>query len=98
MSIEMCVVFPSFLCYTIGDYHRRGGIFVSFTFEMLEDKVEFFEAVNLVSLEKKINEQIDNNKALMLEVHHISHQMIMDPESKRPYYSAVVHFKLKKLR
>jgi len=71
---------------------------VSFTFEMLEDKVEFFEAPNLVSLEKKINEQIDNNKALMLEVHHISHQMIMDPESKRPYYSAVVHFKLKKLR
>ena len=31
----------------------------------------------------------------MLEVHHISHQMVMDPESKRPYYSAVVHFKLK---
>ncbi|WP_157183552.1 DUF2536 family protein, partial [Bacillus mycoides] len=55
---------------------------MSFTFEMLEDKVEFFEAANLVSLEKKINEQIDNNKALMLEVHHISHQMIMDPESK----------------
>ncbi|MFD6840811.1 DUF2536 domain-containing protein, partial [Bacillus cereus] len=23
---------------------------------------------------------------------------VMDPESKRPYYSAVVHFKLKKLR
>ncbi|OOG95092.1 hypothetical protein BTH41_00649 [Bacillus mycoides] len=76
----------------------RGAFFVSFTFEMLEDKVEFFEAPNLVSLEKKINEQIDNNKALMLEVHHISHQMVMDPESKRPYYSAVVHFKLKKLR
>lgn len=53
MSIEMYVVFPSFLCYTIGDYHRRGGIFVSFTFEMLEDKVEFFEAANLVSLRKK---------------------------------------------
>jgi len=76
----------------------RGAFFVSFTFEMLEDKVEFFEAPNLVSLEKKINEQIDNNKALMLEVHHISHQMVMDPESKRPYYSAVVHFKFKKLR
>jgi len=32
----------------------RGAFFVSFTFEMLEDKVEFFEAPNLVSLEKKI--------------------------------------------
>ncbi len=98
MSIEMHMVFLSFLCYTIGDYHRRGVVFVSFTFEMLEDKVEFFEAGDLASLERKISEQIDNNKALMLEVHHISHQMVMDPESKRPYYSAVVHFKLKKLR
>ncbi|ENQ3077863.1 YrzA family protein [Bacillus multifaciens] len=71
---------------------------MSFTFEMIEDKVEFFEAASLTLLEKKINEQIDNNKALMLEVHHVSHQMMMDPESKRPYYSAVVHFKLKKLR
>ncbi|MEC2945051.1 YrzA family protein [Bacillus cereus] len=71
---------------------------MSFTFEMLEDKVEFFEAGDLASLERKISEQIDNNKALMLEVHHISHQMVMDPECKRPYYSAVVHFKLKKLR
>ncbi|OON65121.1 hypothetical protein BU230_13960, partial [Klebsiella pneumoniae] len=54
---------------------------MSFTFEMLEDKVEFFEAGDLASLERKISEQIDNNKALMLEVHHISHQMVMDPES-----------------
>lgn len=77
---------------------QKGAIFVSFTFEMLEDKVEFFEASDLVSLEKKINEQIDNNKALMLEVHHISHQMVVDSDSKRPYYSAVVHFKLKKMR
>ncbi|MFD6841981.1 DUF2536 family protein, partial [Bacillus cereus] len=51
---------------------------MSFTFEMLEDKVEFFEAGDLASLERKISEQIDNNKALMLEVHHISHQMVMD--------------------
>lgn len=77
---------------------RKEVFFMSFTFEMIEDKVEFFEAASLTLLEKKINEQIDNNKALMLEVHHVSHQMMMDPESKRPYYSAVVHFKLKKLR
>lgn len=77
---------------------QKEVLFMSFTFEMIEDKVEFFEAASLALLEKKINEQIDNNKALMLEVHHVSHQMMMDPESKRPYYSAVVHFKLKKLR
>ncbi|MDC2863301.1 MULTISPECIES: YrzA family protein [unclassified Bacillus (in: firmicutes)] len=71
---------------------------MSFTFEMIEDKVEFFEAASLALLEKKVNEQVDNNKALMLEVHHVSYQMMMDPESKRPYYSAVVHFKLKKSR
>ncbi|MEC3078260.1 DUF2536 family protein, partial [Bacillus tropicus] len=34
----------------------------------------------------------------ILEVHNNSPQIVMDPESKRPYYSAVVHFKLKKLR
>lgn len=76
---------------------QKEVFFMSFTFEMIEDKVEFFEAASLALLEKKINEQIDNNKALMLEVHHISHQMMMNPESKRPYYSAVVHFKLKKM-
>lgn len=64
---------------------------MSFTFEMLEDKVEFFE-VRLSFFRTKISEQIDNNKALMLEVHHISHQMVMDPESKRPYYSACCSF------
>lgn len=77
---------------------QKEVLFMSFTFEMIEDKVEFFEAASIALLEKKINEQVDNNKALMLEVHHVSHQMVMDPESKRPYYSAVVHFKLKKLR
>lgn len=33
---------------------QKGAVFVSFTFEMLEDKVEFFEASDLVSLEKKL--------------------------------------------
>lgn len=41
MSIEMYMVFPSFLCYTIVDYIGE-VVFMSFTFEMLEDKVEFF--------------------------------------------------------
>ncbi|KHD86822.1 YrzA family protein [Heyndrickxia ginsengihumi] len=63
--------------------------------EMIEDKIEFFEAQQLNTLEKKINEQIEVNKALMLGVHSVSHQMHLDSDGK-PYYTAVVHFKLKK--
>ncbi|CAG9619415.1 YrzA family protein [Sutcliffiella rhizosphaerae] len=63
-------------------------------FTLIEDKIEFFEAPQLSLLEKKINEQIDHNRALMLGVHSVSHQMHMDEEGRK-YYSAVVHFKLK---
>lgn len=71
---------------------------MAFSFEMIEDKIEFFEAASLAVLEKKINEQIDHNKALLLEVSSVSHQMCFAPDSKTPHYSAVVHFKLKKTR
>jgi hypothetical protein len=66
-----------------------------FQFDMIEDKVEFFEAPDLKALEKKINDQIEVNKAILLTVHHVSHQMHVD-ENGRPYYSAVVHFKAKR--
>ncbi|WP_416827387.1 YrzA family protein [Ectobacillus polymachus] len=69
---------------------------MGFSFEMIEDKIECFEATDLTTLEKKINEQIENNRALLLEVHHVSHQMCIEAESKRLYYSAIVHFKLRK--
>lgn len=46
-------------------------------------------------LKKKINEQIEHNKALLLSVHHVSHQMHVMENGKR-FYSAVVHFKAKK--
>lgn len=65
------------------------------TFDLIQDKVEFFEAADLTTLEKKINEQIEQNKALMLEVHHVSHQMHVMENGQR-FYSAVVHFKAKK--
>lgn len=64
-------------------------------FDMLEDKIEFFEGHDLKLMEKKINEQIEINKAILLTVHNISHNMHVD-ENGRTYYSAVVHFKLKK--
>jgi hypothetical protein len=68
---------------------------VNFTLDIIEDKIEFFEATDIKTLEKKINEQIEHNKAILLEVHHVSHQMHVGPNGER-FYSAVVHFKAKK--
>ncbi|MBU8730331.1 YrzA family protein [Cytobacillus firmus] len=68
---------------------------MNFQFDLIEDKVEFFEALALKDLEMKINAQIEHNKAILLTVHHVSHQMHLD-ENGRTYYSAVVHFKAKK--
>jgi hypothetical protein len=68
---------------------------MEFKLDIIEDKVEFFEANDLQTLEKQINEKIEQNKAILLEVHRVSHQMFVD-EKGRKYYSAVVHFKTKK--
>ncbi|MDX8364122.1 DUF2536 family protein [Cytobacillus sp. IB215665] len=65
---------------------------MDFSLDILKDKVEFFEAQDLATLEKKVNEQIEVNKAILLELHHISHQMQFDQDGRR-YFSAVVHFK-----
>lgn len=72
-----------------------GGIKMNISLEVMEDKVEFFEDTDLQRLEKKINEQIEHNKAILLAVHSVSHQMHVSHDGKR-YFSAVVHFKLKK--
>lgn len=68
---------------------------MEFHFDIIEDKVEFFEALDLKTLEKKINTQIEINRAILLSVHHVSHQMHID-ENGRLFYSAAVHFKQKK--
>ncbi|CAM3818253.1 YrzA family protein [Mesobacillus zeae] len=68
---------------------------MNFSFDIIEDKVEFFEGIDLKDLEKKINNQIEVNKAIMLSVHHVSHEMHVDGDGRR-YFSAVVHFKAKK--
>lgn len=66
-----------------------------FKIERIEDKIEFFEATELQRLEKMIDEQIENNKALMLVVHSVQHQVLLDPQTGKRLYSAVVHFKAK---
>lgn len=63
--------------------------------DLFDDKVEFFEAESIKKLEEKIQSQIAENKAIMLEVHSVSHQMYVSEEGRR-FYSAVVHFKRKR--
>lgn len=67
---------------------------MEFKLDLIEDKVEFFEASSLQDLEKKIQQKIDQNKAIMLSVHNVSHQVYTTPEGK-PTYTAAVHYKLK---
>lgn len=68
---------------------------MNFQIELLEDKIEFFEANDLKSLEKKIASQIEVNKTILLSVNSISHQTVVN-ENGLPYHTAAVHFKLKK--
>ncbi|PLS15590.1 DUF2536 domain-containing protein [Bacillus sp. M6-12] len=68
---------------------------MNFQFDIIQDKIEFFEAESLEKLEQKIQGQIDVNKAILLEVQSVSHQMYVSEDGRR-FYSAVVHFKAKK--
>ncbi|OAS84992.1 MULTISPECIES: DUF2536 family protein [Metabacillus] len=65
---------------------------MDFQLDIIKDKIEIFEATTINELEKKINEQIVHNQAILLAVHSVSHQMYVSEEGKR-FYSAVVHFK-----
>jgi hypothetical protein len=71
-----------------------GGEMVNFQFELIEDKIEFFEAADLKSLQKKIETQIEVNRAILLGVHSVTHHMHVN-ENGQTYFTAVVHFKKK---
>ncbi|WP_050615854.1 DUF2536 family protein [Bacillus testis] len=68
---------------------------MDFSFDLIEDKIEFFESTSLKTLEQEVQKQIDINKAIMLQVASVSHQMHVGEHGDR-LYSAVVHFKQKK--
>lgn len=70
---------------------------MSFIVDRIETKIEFFEAYDLRSLERKIEEQIQNNKALLLDVKAIQHQVTFNPHADKMLYTAVVHFAVKPL-
>ncbi|MDQ0197203.1 DUF2536 family protein [Neobacillus ginsengisoli] len=67
---------------------------MNFQIDFIDDKVEFFEANNLKTLQKKIEGQIEENRAILLGVHSVSHQMHVN-ENGQTYFTAVVHFKKK---
>jgi hypothetical protein len=64
--------------------------------ERIDDKIECFEETSFRTLEQKMNEKIDVNKALMLEVSSVRHQIYQHPKSGYPVYTAIVHFKAKR--
>ncbi|MCS7458910.1 YrzA family protein [Paenibacillus doosanensis] len=68
---------------------------MEFIVDRIENKVELFEAYDLKTLERKIEEQIQNNKALLLDVQSIQHSVAFDPNIGKMLYSAAVHFKAK---
>jgi len=63
--------------------------------DKIESKIEFYEAFDLRTLEKKMAEQIENNKALMLDVHAVEHRVTFDPRNEKMLYTAMVHYKSK---
>lgn len=69
---------------------------MDFRLDLIETKIECFEASNMQSLETQIAQAIEINKALMLDVHAVSHQATYDPRSEKMKYTAIVHFRLKK--
>ncbi|MCM3215280.1 MULTISPECIES: DUF2536 family protein [Bacillati] len=68
---------------------------MNFQLDIIQDKVEFFEGESLKTIEKRISEQIEINKGILLSVHSVNHQTTLQ-ENGRPYHTVMVHFKIKK--
>jgi hypothetical protein len=66
---------------------------MGFILDKMESKIEFFEAFDLRTLEKKIDEQIENNRALLLDVYTVQHTVTFHPLHNKMLYTALVHFK-----
>ncbi|WP_342554241.1 DUF2536 family protein [Paenibacillus sp. FSL R7-0652] len=60
--------------------------------DMIKDKVECLQAYDFQELERAIEERININKALVLRVKQVQHQVTFDPIRNKMLYSAAVHF------
>ncbi|GGO06597.1 DUF2536 family protein [Saccharibacillus kuerlensis] len=58
----------------------------------IKDKVECLQAYDFNELERAIEMRIEVNKALMLRVKNVQHQVTFDPLRSKMLYSAVVQF------
>ncbi|MCZ8521050.1 MULTISPECIES: DUF2536 family protein [Paenibacillus] len=70
---------------------------MDFILDKIETKVEFFESYDLSTLERLIEDGINLNKALLLDVHSIQHQVTFHPVRNGMLYTAVVHYRLKQV-
>ena len=68
---------------------------MEFILDKSDTKIEWFEAYDLKTLEKKIEERIEINKGILLDVHSVQHQTTYDPNRNKMLHTAVVHFKAK---
>ncbi|WP_405155207.1 DUF2536 family protein [Paenibacillus sp. FSL K6-0108] len=60
--------------------------------DIIKDKVECLQAYDFNELERAIEDRIGMNKALLLRVKQVQHQVTFDPLRNKMLYSAVVHF------
>ncbi|WP_340019241.1 DUF2536 family protein [Paenibacillus sp. FSL H3-0457] len=60
--------------------------------DMIKDKVECLQAYDFHELARAMEERIEINKALMLRVKQVQHQVTFDPFRNKMLYSAIVHF------
>ncbi|CAH1221888.1 MULTISPECIES: DUF2536 family protein [unclassified Paenibacillus] len=60
--------------------------------DMIKDKVECLQAYDFHELERAIEDRIGMNKALLLRVKQVQHQVTFDSLRDKMLYSAVVHF------
>lgn len=60
--------------------------------DIMKDKVECLQAYDFHELERAIDERMGVNKALLLRVKQVQHQVTFDPVRNKMLYSAVLHF------
>ena len=60
--------------------------------DIIKDKVECLQAYDFKELERAIEDRIGMNKALLLRVKQVHHQVTYHPIHNKMLYSAVVHF------
>lgn len=69
---------------------------MDFQLDLIDTKIECFEAYNIKELEKQMQSAIEINKALLLDVYAVQHNSVFHPGKEKMIYTAVVHFKLKR--